>query len=1151
MNSLKRGVSMVLVGVFFVQCIALVSSAFAKNNAEILFRLPEENQPDTFVGEIRSSSVLTRRFNASVRARLRYSLLNPNDPGVNYFRIDEKTSVVTTTQVIDRDTLCSVVPTCCVGSEGCYIPLIIGIQPREYFTVLNAKVDVIDINDNAPVFQQSTVQIKMSESAPINTTTLLPTAEDIDAGINNIKTYTIISPTRTFGLKTYKFDNMVTDIALVNMLRLDRESISHYQVKVLAVDGGLPELTGTCTINIEITDANDNTPKFAKSSYSVSIPENTPTNTSILQVHAVDPDLGESGKVRYMINLRASDVIKTTFVVEPFSGWIKLMKPMNYENTKLYKIPIDAKDLGTGALPSRTSVTVHVTDANDNAPIVTANLFTSSGKAEVSEAANIGTLVAHILVQDADSGLNGEVNCYMDSPYFRLLKMDSTTQEEYKVVTATKLNRETTSEYQVTVICRDNGEPTLETHESFTIDVLDANDNMPIFSQSTYTTEIAENNPLGMSILQVRADDQDDGPGGQVRYKMQPDGIGIVTINHEGTIYASKAFDRERESQVRFSVVAYDHGEPPLSSTATVVINIKDENDNAPRFLGHYKFNVTENSSPHHAVIGRVLASDDDVKLNAIIDYTLGRGEGVENFEISRRKGEIIARKRLDREHRAKYTLEVIATDHGVPPMSGRTNVIIDVLDTNDNPPVFSFPNHSNNTVYISYLEPPGHKITQVRATDTDHGNNGKLLYYITHGNIHEIFSISRNNGVISVSRKLALSDAITYKLTIEVRDRGIPQNTNVETLTIVVDGSGKPITLSGTFIEKPPNNKNLIIVICLATVSGLLAIVLIVAIICIRKKDVNNHNYNVKTETQRIFNNRRMSPNHSNNGSPGSKYEDNGKPMPKKEVSFSLDNDEISDQNESAFLPVKNEATWGTTKTFEMLQTPSLLTHDSTPVNPSMYDKRQIDNLSGHRDPWSKREHQPWKSKHNEPQMKGLADLMKKHPNDTDSESSTVPSVTTTDSGRGGSDSDYCGHNYVPVPNHPQSLQLKESNHVIHPNFHTRAPPRYPRKIVNARRSPLTTVPSSFQEKSINNERLNNSSLNSFRPWADTSPDKNVKYEHSPSPSLRRCARDSRSNSDSPPVSKKDSESIDPEKLCVEIENLFFHDVNYTDDRV
>ncbi|XP_074650219.1 protocadherin-11 X-linked-like [Tubulanus polymorphus] len=973
------------------------------NGKELLFRLAEETQPDILVGDVLSGSGLKNKFNSTVQRLLKFSFLNPNDPGVDYFHISERDGIIFTKQTIDRDTLCSVVQTCCPGSNGCYINIIVGVRPREYFTIVNVRVDILDINDNRPQFPQSTTTIRISESSPVNSTFLIPTALDIDSGNNGVQNYRLGTASGTFKLKIFRSGREITDVALVNIRPLDRERTAAYQVKVIATDGGLPELSGTCTVNIVVADANDNRPKFRNKTYTVYVKENVAVNSTIIQVRAVDPDAGLNGRIRYSLSHRAMDWIKDTFKVDENSGWISIKKALNYEGTKMYTIPIEANDMGPGGIPTRTTVTVYVLDVNDNSPTIHVNLLTSSGKAEVSEAAEIGTFVAHVLVQDTDTGNNARVSCAIDNPYFTLIRADAEqdTQQEYKLRTATKLNRETIDEYEVTVVCQDAGQPPLETREPFRVAVLDANDNSPLFTQQKYTVKVKENNSKGDFLLKVHADDKDDGKAGKVTYRIASDGNAVATTNRDGEIFANKVFDREKYDQIVFHVFATDGGPQPLSSSAKVVLNIQDENDFAPHFTKVFVFNISENALPHTPV-GQVHAIDRDLGRNAVIFFSMLNSAASDSFEITR-KGVITTRKRLDREHKSQYVLDVVATDDGVKPLKTTTKVYVNVRDLNDNYPIILFPNERNNTVYISFLEPVGHVITRINATDSDKGHNARLLYSIKHRNDQGLFSMDNLTGVLKVAKPMAIEDAAVHKLTIEVRDSGKPPNTNIEILNLVVDGTGKPISITGAYIERPPNNKNLIIVICLAAVSGILAIVLIIAIICIRQKDINNHNYNVKTETQRIFNNKRTnSPNNSQESSGDEASKPSG---PKKEVSFSLDNDDMSDNNQSTFLSLKNQQSWASSinaKSFEQPRACSSLIQANTPeIRPisDNYRTTNTNNLSA-----LKTTKKSDNLKVKGPKMKGLADLIK-HTCDTDSETSTNHS--TVDSGRGGSEED------------------------------------------------------------------------------------------------------------------------------------------------
>ncbi|XP_074650258.1 protocadherin-9-like [Tubulanus polymorphus] len=817
---IKRYLTVILASVVILN--TMIVRPASSENPDIVFTQTEESQPGTYVGEVLGKSNLKNKYSNLEIRKLRFNFMNPSDPGVNFFSISPIRGEIITSQVIDRDTLCDVVSTCCPDTDGCYITLIVGVSPQEYFALFNVRIDIIDVNDNKPVFPESSITVKISESAAVNTTLLIPIASDLDSGKNGIRRYRIQSPSNTFGIKEYKTDSEISDVALINLRKLDRETQSLYGVKVFAVDGGIPQQTGTLAVNIEVTDANDNRPVFRNSGYTVSIRENVAVNSTILQIQADDPDAGVNGKIQFSISRRASAKVKDTFKINPQTGWIKVIQPLNYEGTKVYHIPVEAKDKGPGSLPSRTTVAVHIIDVNDNSPTIHVNMLSKSGKAEVKESEKAGEIVAHILIQDIDTGQNGKVSCSVDNSYFLLIRETNiSNQDVYRLITAAPLNRETTPEYLVTIVCQDMGEPKLESRETFAVRLLDINDNAPVFTRRTYTATTTENNKLGVFLLQVQADDQDVGLGGSVRYEVAPDGAGLVTVNQEGEIYASTVFDREQYDEIIFHVLAIDNGEVPLSATATVMLRIVDKNDNAPYFLDDYTFNVSENASPQ-VIIGKVEARDHDLGKNQEVDFRLINNEksdddASEYFEVTR-KGIVMTRKRLDREHKPEYHLIIQAVDRGDKPQTSTTTVKVKINDKNDNSPVILFPSLTNNTVYISYLEHIAQAFTRIKAFDSDMGRNAELTYYIQRGNQKNFFAIDEHTGVIRVNKQMTMSDAGDYKLNIEVKDRGHPVKYVHATLTIVIDGTGKPITITGAYIEKQPNNKNLIIVICLAS---------------------------------------------------------------------------------------------------------------------------------------------------------------------------------------------------------------------------------------------------------------------------------------------------------------------------------------------
>ncbi|CAC5389715.1 PCDHD1 [Mytilus coruscus] len=202
--------------------------------------------------------------------------------------------------------------------------------------------------------------------------------------------------------------------------------------------------------------------------------------------------------------------------------------------------------------------------------------------AEVSEFANMGAVVAHVKVDDGDTGRNGIVTCQIQNNFFQLQRMEV---KEYKVIVHQPLDREAKPEHMVSIFCSDVGSPPLNSSKNFVVQVIDENDQPPVFMKTTYTANIAENNNFNDVILHVSASDQDIGVNAEVAYRLHADSGQDFTIDSAtGLIRANNTFDREKIDQYKFRVLAIDKGKQPLSSTCTVIVNIDDVNDNDPKF---------------------------------------------------------------------------------------------------------------------------------------------------------------------------------------------------------------------------------------------------------------------------------------------------------------------------------------------------------------------------------------------------------------------------------------------------------------------------------------------------------------------------------------------------------------------------------------
>ncbi|KAM4555289.1 protocadherin-18b isoform 2-T2 [Odontesthes bonariensis] len=495
--------------------------------------------------------------------------------------VREEDGEITIGTKIDREKLCE-------KNLNCSIEFDVVTLPTEYLQLFHVEVEVLDINDNSPHFSRSIVPIEISESASVGTRIPLDCAMDADVGENSLHTYSL-TPNNFFRIDVRTRTDGAKYAELVVMRELDREEQSSYQLQLTALDNGVPPKSGSTLLKISISDSNDNSPAFDEQAYMISLLENSPLGTLIIDLNATDPDEGTNGKIVYSFSSHVSSKIFETFKINPENGHITLIQKVDYETTASYELDVQAQDLGPNSIPGLCKIVVKVIDVNDNKPEININLMTS-GKEEVayiSEGAPVDTFIALVRVDDNDAGPNGEVVCRLHGHgHFRLQK---THEKNYMILTNVSLDREKRSEYSLTVIAEDRGSPSLSTIKHFTVQVLDENDNPPRFEKSRYEVFKSENNSPGAYLMTVVASDPDLGTNGQVTYTIidtlvQGSPISTyVTIDlSNGAIYARRSFDHEDVSRIVFTVQAGDGGNPVLSANTTVQLTVLDENDNPP-----------------------------------------------------------------------------------------------------------------------------------------------------------------------------------------------------------------------------------------------------------------------------------------------------------------------------------------------------------------------------------------------------------------------------------------------------------------------------------------------------------------------------------------------------------------------------------------
>ncbi|XP_031223347.1 protocadherin-19 isoform X5 [Mastomys coucha] len=652
---------LLLLAVLWTQAAALIN---------LKYSVEEEQRAGTVIANV-AKDAREAGFAMDTRQASTFRVVSNSAP--HLVDINPSSGLLVTKQKIDRDLLCRQSPKCIISLE----------VMSSSMEICVIKVEIKDLNDNAPSFPTAQIELEISEAASPGTRIPLDSAYDPDSGSFGVQNYEL-TPNELFGLEIKTRGDGSRFAELVVEKSLDRETQSHYSFRITALDGGDPPHMGTVGLSIKVTDSNDNNPVFGESTYSVSVPENSPPNTPVIRLNASDPDEGTNGQVVYSFYGYVTDRTRELFQIDPHSGLVTVTGELDYEEGQEYELDVQAKDLGPNSIPAHCKVTVSVLDTNDNPPIINL-LSVNSELVEVSESAPPGYVIALVRVSDRDSGLNGRVQCrLLGNVPFRLQEYESFST----ILVDGRLDREQHDQYNLTIQARDSGVPMLQSAKSFTVRITDENDNHPHFSKPYYQVIVQENNTPGAYLLSVSARDPDMGLNGSVSYQIVPSQVRdmpvftYVSINpNSGDIYALRSFNHEQTKAFEFKVLAKDGGLPSLQSNATVRVIILDVNDNTPVITAPPLINGTaEVYIPRNSGIGYLVtvvkADDYDEGENGRVTYDLTEGDrGF--FEIDQVNGEVRTTRTFNENSKASYELIVVAHDHGKTSLSASALVLI------------------------------------------------------------------------------------------------------------------------------------------------------------------------------------------------------------------------------------------------------------------------------------------------------------------------------------------------------------------------------------------------------------------------------------------------------------------------------------------
>ncbi|KAK5877993.1 hypothetical protein CesoFtcFv8_025447 [Champsocephalus esox] len=516
-----------------------------------------------YVGKLHSNS---DKGDGSVRYIL------SGDGAGNIFVIDEVTGDISATKSLDRESKSHYV----LHAQALDRNTEEALEPKSEFII-----KVQDINDNAPTFPHGPVVATVPEMSELGTSVLQVTASDADDptyGNSARIVYSVLQGQPYFSI------DPKTGIIRTALSEMDREAREHYTVVIQAKDmaGQVGGLSGSTTINITLTDVNDNPPMFPQKNYQLYVPESAQVGKPVGKIKATDEDLGINADIKYsIINSEGANTFSISTERDTREGIISLKKPLNYERKKTYTLHIEGTNTHVdprfsylGSFKDTATLKITVGDV-DEAPIFSIDHYIM----DVYENSPSGTEVGAVMARDPDSR-NSPVRYFLDSKeegvrYFRI------DESSGLIRTTQSLDREDMSWHNITVMASEVDNPSLLSHVPVTVQVLDVNDNPPEIATDEEVI-VCESSRPGQVIQTVTAVDKDDFANGQRFSFALPSQLPVnpnFTLKDNEDSSASiiarrRRFNQQTQELYELPIVVWDGGEPSLSGTSTLTLRV-------------------------------------------------------------------------------------------------------------------------------------------------------------------------------------------------------------------------------------------------------------------------------------------------------------------------------------------------------------------------------------------------------------------------------------------------------------------------------------------------------------------------------------------------------------------------------------------------
>ena len=646
----------------------------------------------------------------------------------------------------------------------------INVSDGHHSTQLMVFVYVEPSNEHVPVFNQSVYDCSVSETASIGSVFCAVMAEDSDAGADGTTTYSITSGNEQ---NTFAINSSTGGLVLAGFI--DYELVQGYLIVVQATDNGKSPLSTSVQVRITVIDDNDNAPIISPLITST-VAENLTAGSTVTMLDCSDIDSGPNGEVTMAIEsqLNAEGISSSVFTIYSLTNELIASTDIDYESSVVYTVTLTCRDNGSVPLASSSMIVISVSPVNEFAPVISQANYSLT----IPENSTVGTIILKVIATDSDRGLDGHIlfSIEPEESGRDFLQISETSGD---ITTQQLLNCDWGQEHVFTVTATDEGTPALGSQSRLLVTLSNCRLGELIPGEVVYLANVTENSPADTEVTVVACDYNRTlwQGSGAVEYAITSPTTSPFQVDPlSGQISLTAPPDYEQSASHMLQISCSDPSDSQSRVSFSVYIAILPLNEHPPQFtLSAYTAEVGEDALPGTSVL-RVEAADDDAGRDGSLVYSIVESE--HPFVVDSKTGEIYTGDFLDRETKSMHTFHVVVADQeaqGDSVRSSMTEITVDIVDSNDNPP------RCDRVVYhvtLSPLSDTGHRVVEPVCTDADSGLNSELTYslHVDSFTSLEMFTLDEETGVLSLAHQFtATSSPVVHEMVITVEDGGTP----------------------------------------------------------------------------------------------------------------------------------------------------------------------------------------------------------------------------------------------------------------------------------------------------------------------------------------------------------------------------------------